>query len=484
MKICIFGAGNYGYEAFKLISSKVEDGRIFFCDNFSKEKVSINGIKIVKFDELKEISRREKIGVIIAAAQYKGIYEQCTENEIKVYGIYDIHNNSVVTYAEADSKVHKKCVGNNLILKYTQYILLKNIYKTRFHKRCLILYIVEPFLIRNEAYTHTNQPLVKVIAKVFHDKKYNVDVARYDTKLRIDMNKYDVVFGFGHQFDNALAISRETSLIAVAFLTGASVYYSNLAELKRLNDFERRNKVCLKLRRQCDFRGGLVNLNLLQSAKAAICVGNDWTCKTFENVFSHIYKITATGFTNVKLKNIHRNIEYAKRNYLWFAGSGSLHKGLDLCIEAFRKTPELDLCIAGTLDDDFYDFYKEDFKAENIHYIGFVQVSSARYEYLCAKCLFSILPSCSEASASSVLTNMFSGMIPVVTVQTGIDIRDFGFQIEDIRVDSIVNLVKGLSMLSNDELEKRERKAYRWAAGHHTLKSFENDLKNILEVVL
>lgn len=484
MNICIFGAGNYGYEAFKLISGRVDSGRIFFCDNYTKEKISLNGIRIVKFDELKEKAASEDIAVVIAVAQYQAIYEQCTKARLKVYGIYDNCKGSIIPYAQVQLHRDKKRTESSFLIKYSRYLILKNIYRTHYKKSCLILYITEPFVTNNKMYTHTNQPLAKVIAKVFHDRGYNVDVARFDTKRNINMSKYDVVFGFGHQFDNALKISGETSLKTIAFLTGASIYYSNLAELNRVKAFEERNHTRLKLRRQCNLWGGLTDLNLLQNAAVAVCIGNQWTCKTNENMFRLLYKITATGFTNVKLKNIQRNIQHAKKNFLWFAGRGALHKGLDLCIEAFRKLPDLDLYIAGTLDDDFYEFYKEDLGAENIHFLGFIQVNSYQYECLCAKCLFSILPSCSEGSASSVLTNMFSGMIPVVTEQAGVDIGDFGFQIEDIEVDAIVNLVRKLSMLSNDELKEREQKAYKWAVRNHTLQSFETELNHILGQVL
>ena len=51
-------------------------------------------------------------------------------------------------------------------------------------------------------------------------------------------------------------------------------------------------------------------------------------------------------------------------------------------------------------------------------------------------------------------------------------------------MDAIVNLVRKLSMLSNDELKEREKKAYKCAVRNHTLQSFETKLNHILGQVL
>lgn len=482
MKICIFGAGQYGYEAYNMIACKWKKTHIFFCDNYTKEKESLNGIEIVDFKELKRRLTRENIVVIVATTHYKEIYRQCRDENVEIWGGYDIRSNSIVSYKTALRNEFRDSIPNlahHFLLRQGKYIFLHNIFKTCFTKRCLILYIVEPFIKLDGR--HTNQLLARTVAKVFQENCYNVDVARYDSKVKIDFDKYNVIFGFGCQFDSALRNVCTKSIKTIAFLTGAFPYYSNLAELKRLRNFENRNKVSLKLRRQCDWRGGLVDLNLLQNVDAGICIGNDWTCGTYENVFFPIHKITATGFSNVKWNDIHRNVDKAKKNFLWFGGNGNLHKGLDLCIEAFRKIPEVNLYIAGVMEEDFYRFYQDDLKRENIHYLGFVHVGSAEYKYLCEKCLFNIFPSCSEGCASSVLTTMFSGMIPVVTMQTGVDIEDFGFLIRDTEIACLTSMIKELSMLPNGVLAEKEEKTYKWALRNHTLKKFREDLSKIIK---
>ena len=267
-------------------------------------------------------------------------------------------------------------------------------------------------------------------------------------------------------------------------MTGASAYYANVAELRRLAYFKERNRATLMLRRQDHESDGLMDLAALQNATAAICTGNMWTVNTWENMIRSIHPITATGFDSVKLSEINRDVKSAKKNFLWFSGAGMLHKGLDLCIEAFRETPDLNLYVAGMKDSDFYDFYEEDFKRQNIHYCGFIDVKSEEYKELCTKCLFCIFPSCSEGVASSVLTTMFSGMIPVVTKEAGVDIQDWGIKIGEINVGYLKDLIKSISEMEDSDLKIREEKAYMYAMKNHSIEKFRDDFSEILDSIL
>lgn len=370
--------------------------------------------------------------------------------------------------------------------RFSQYLILHNIYNTHYRKKCIILYIVNPFF--NSVKTHTNQQIAIVIAQILRNKGYNIDVVQYNTKRKLDLKKYDLVFGFGEQFDRFLVENeeyiREAKIITIGLLTGASPYYSNIAELSRLYYFKERNGEKLKLQRQVQSKDGLMNLQALQNLLTAICTGNDWTVQTWGKMIDKVYKITATGFETVKLQDINRDISKAKKNFLWFSGAGMLHKGLDLCIEAFRINPELHLYIAGVMDLDFKKFYKKDFENDNIHYCGFVDTGSNEYKQLCEKCLFSILPSCSEGVATSVLTTMFSGMIPVVTKEAGVDILEWGVEIEKASVEYIAELIKKLSLMPDGVLKCRETKAYRYAMENHTIEKFSNDFSKIVDTII
>ena len=72
-------------------------------------------------------------------------------------------------------------------------------------------------------------------------------------------------------------------------------------------------------------------------------------------------------------------------------------------------------------------------------------------------------------------------MIPVVTMQTGVDIEDFGFLIRDTEIACLTSMIKELSMLPNGVLAEKEEKTYKWALRNHTLKKFREDLSKIIK---
>lgn len=373
----------------------------------------------------------------------------------------------------------------NIKMKYyfMDYLIFKNVCHTRYNKKVLLLYIAAPFFNRND--THTNHQVSVAIAQVFQSKGYNVDVAQYSIKRKINCAKYDIVFGFGAQFDKLLReMPNDSKIKTIAFLTGASAYYANVAELHRLAYFRKRNNATLKLRRQDHESDGLMDLEALQNVTAAICTGNAWSVSTWKDMIKSIYHITATGFDSVKLSDINRDVDSAKKNFLWFSGAGMLHKGLDLCIEAFRGNRDLHLYIAGVKDPDFYEFYKGDFESENIHYCGFINVKSEKYRELCEKCLFCIFPSCSEGGATSVLTTMFSGMIPIVTETASVDIEDWGILIKCLEIDYLASLIRETSGMNNEDLRIREKKAYRYAMENHSIEKFSTDFSKIIDLIL
>jgi glycosyltransferase involved in cell wall biosynthesis len=176
--------------------------------------------------------------------------------------------------------------------------------------------------------------------------------------------------------------------------------------------------------------------------------------------------------------------EYA-RNFLWYGGTGALHKGLDLCIEAFRKLPELNLYIVGEPNSELYDFYRADIEqGENIYYYGYLNKDSEEFREVCETCGFCIAPSCSEGQSTSVLTAMFAGMIPVCTKQNGIDLeRCGGVWIEDSDLENLAGLIEKLSKMEAAEINQRRRQAYDYVKNNHTIDHYRANLKRVLEEI-
>jgi glycosyltransferase involved in cell wall biosynthesis len=103
---------------------------------------------------------------------------------------------------------------------------------------------------------------------------------------------------------------------------------------------------------------------------------------------------------------------------------GQVHKGLDLLLEVFARKSNISLyvCSSFKFEKDFCDLFKHElFHLDNVKPIGFIDVMSAKFIEIAEVCTYSVLPSCSEANSSSVLTTMSAGLIPIVSRECGFE---------------------------------------------------------------
>jgi glycosyltransferase involved in cell wall biosynthesis len=115
-------------------------------------------------------------------------------------------------------------------------------------------------------------------------------------------------------------------------------------------------------------------------------------------------------------------------SFLFIASGGQVHKGLDLVLEAFARRPHLELFVCSLFaeEGDFCSTIIEtlsNFKhpCRKLHAVGTVDIGDRIFRQIADRCSFSILPSCSEANAGSVLMAMSAGVIPIVSRECGFD---------------------------------------------------------------
>lgn len=357
--------------------------------------------------------------------------------------------------------------------------MLKNLKHTSYDKKILILYMIDPFTHKIEQPLHVNVEQSVIIANIFSALGYNIDIADCANEYEFDLEGYDIVFGFGRNFDRA---ARESNAYTIAYLTGASPYWSNQAELYRLKAFQKRTGATIKLRRQV----GSWDLYAGVKTDAAICTGNKWTESTWKGIYEKIFTINNQGLGRNACNRVQRNLIKAKRGFCFFSGSGNLHKGLDLILECFRELQEFDLYIATPMDSDFSQVYSDMLARENVHVLGKINVESEEYLNMCQSCLFSILVSCSEGQASSVATTMYSGMIPIITKECGIDIieNENGFYVHSIEIEQLTRQIKEIADLPNEMLAEISENVKTRAKIFHSLENFENQFGNAVKQIL
>ena len=378
-------------------------------------------------------------------------------------------------------KVQKMYAASVHSEKTYKHVLLKNYYQTSFSKDALLIYIVYPFLYPNATYGHTNQREAVVIAELLSEFGYNVDIINTHYSDEVDFSNYQLIIGSGKCFERAL-MHLGKDLLTIYYLTESSPYFANTAELKRLKAFERRNHTTLPFERQS---ANLLDLPTLSNASAAICLGNDVTLSTYEDMFSRIYPLNVSGFELDTIPDFSAEHTFPK-NFMWYGGAGALHKGLDLCIEAFRQLPDLNLHIVGEPNGAFYDFYRKDIEqAPNIYYYGFLSKDDPLFIEACSSCCFCLLPSCSESQSTAMITAMFGGMIPVGTAEVGIDYEKCGgFLLDSLAPTDLAMQISHLASLDTKELAARREHAYQYVMQHHTLSHYRKELKGIFSDLL
>lgn len=348
---------------------------------------------------------------------------------------------------------------------------LKNINKrSACNPRVLISYTVIPFLSSKKS--HTNQQESRVIADLFDQLGYLVDVIHYTNLKKPNYQDYDVIFGFGEPFENSFHDSR-CKAIRIYYATGAHVFHQNPAEARRVIEFNVKYGANLLPQRLVPWCWTLSTT----FSDYLIVIGNDWTASTYQNITDKpVLPINATALINKNSVNIQRNLSNARKNFLWFGSAGLVHKGLDLCLEYFANHSEYTLHICGPQEPEFFRVMQDSLQKPNIVYHGFVDVTSDKFIEITSHCLFAILPSCSEGQATALLTAMGAGLIPIGSRYTGINIEQLGYLIDRLDVAAIDDTIKTAQTQTDEALRKQRAIAIAYIQNNHTLDHFKKNL--------
>ena len=150
--------------------------------------------------------------------------------------------------------------------------------------------------------------------------------------------------------------------------------------------------------------------------------------------------------------------------------------------------PDYQLTICGPIqrEKDFEQAYhKELYQLPNIHTIGWVDVSSSEFIDITNNCIGVIYPSCSEGGGGSVINCMHAGLIPVVSYESSVDVKDdFGVIMKDSSINEIRNSIQRISSLPAEDLKSMSRKAWEFARANHTRERFAEEYKKVIKNIL
>ncbi len=138
--------------------------------------------------------------------------------------------------------------------------------------------------------------------------------------------------------------------------------------------------------------------------------------------------------------------------------------------------PDYHLFICGPIDreEDFVAaFYKELYQTPNIHTVGWVDVNSQKFIDIVNNCLAIVYPSCSEGGGGCVINCMHTGLIPIVSYESSVDVSDdYGVVLKENSVEEIKQTLDNISELNPSQLEQMAKNSWNFVREHHTREQF------------
>lgn len=350
---------------------------------------------------------------------------------------------------------------------------------SRMQKKALISYLTFPLENPLEYITHTALLESLIILKTFIELDYSVDVAYCKDYTNLDLilrKHYDLVFGFGDPFLHYA--KTHPNVFRIIYLTESSPDFSTAREKEREDYFYERHRKKMLIKRTNMY---LTN-DQIQIADKGILIGNDHTRATYGDLAKKIVTLYPTALENRDFVFQPKDHSKTRKNFLWFGSTGAIHKGLDLLFDVFTENPDIELFVCGLNGPEKKLFPFK--KYRNIHDMGFVNVNSKKFTQLVNTCSFVVLPSCSEGVATSVLTCMYHGLIPVVTEETGIEKQDFVIIIPDYHLENVSEIIKYCSNMNPKKLAMMSESVFQYARKNFSLEAFRKNFKSVLHKCL
>lgn len=346
--------------------------------------------------------------------------------------------------------------------------------------RVLLSYITLPFITKDKILDgHTNRWECKEIAKIFMNHGYEIDVIDWDNRSFTPSKKYDYFFDI-HQNMERLAPLLNQNCFKILHLTTSYWFFQNQAEDQRLANLKERRGVILKPRRH------LQTSEAIKIADAVSMLGNDKTVSTYPKIDKKINLIPIST-THLYPSPEKKDFSEAKKNFIWFGGSGTVHKGLDLVLEAFNQTPELNLIVCGKINNekDFEKtYFKELYQTSNISVVGLIDPGSEKFKSLIERSIAIVYPSSSEGQSGAVIITMHAGLIPIISEYSGVDVKNFGILLKDNTIDEIKQKIKNLANLPIEKLKIMAIEAWQSARYNHTREMFSKKYFSFLDSII
>ena len=354
----------------------------------------------------------------------------------------------------------------------------------RTHGRALLAYLSSAVDLDAEAASvlggHSNQWESRQYAVALSDLGFEVDVIDFDDRSAAIRRRYDVVVAIdGRLLELASSTRPSRKLLHV---TGSYPPFQNAAERRRLDELRVRRGISCTPRRTVEDEDAFVQA--LSMADRCSLLGNDFTLSTFPDALRP--KMTLLPVTGSRLALIKSGNELVpeEREFLWFFGSGAVHKGLDRVLEAFARSHHLTLHVVGNIggERDFLDAFATELTSlDNIRYHGMLDTLSDPFVAILRRCVAFVAPSCSESTSAAAVTMIQAGLYPILSREAGVSLpASRGTYLETCSVDEIEAAAVEVYRRPHAALRAEIESIQAWALTAHSRERFAEELGGYL----
>lgn len=341
----------------------------------------------------------------------------------------------------------------------------------------LLSYTTLPFISPKTLDGHTNRWECKRIAEICLEAGYTVDVVDFDHPNFTPRKPYTLCIDIQNKLEH-FAQHLPKSCVKLFHATTSHWLFNNYAEYQRLFALQQRRGITLVPRRT------LPPSRNAEHADVITLLGNDATAQTYGHIQKPLVQIPIST-THLYPSPEQKDFAHARTGFVWFGGSGMVHKGLDVVLEAFRDLPNCRLTIFGKADPDFAAaFHRELYETPTIQFVGHVDPGGVPFREAIDQAATLVFPSCSEGSSGGVVTAMHAGLIPVVSRESGINIGESGVILSACDVATIKHTVERIALSTPAELKALAMEAWQSARDRHTREQFSLAMESVLRSYL
>lgn len=347
-------------------------------------------------------------------------------------------------------------------------------------KRALLSYVVSPLLPppnKRDRVNFSNAGIAQNIPRVLNELGYTVDIVNYNNVSFVPRKHYDLFIGHaGYNFEK-IAKKLDPKIPKIYFSTGIYWKVYNYREQERLRALFQRRGVNLPPDRFITESEEYAN----EHADGIICLGNDSARETYKR-FPKVLNLNNAVFPDeydIKFKDY----EYGRTQFLFFNGPGNVHKGLDLLLDAFSALDQ-HLYVCQAIEPKFAVAYKKELnECSNIHVVGYLKKKTKEFCALMNKCNFVISLTCAEGQPGSIIECMAHGLIPILSKEANIEVKNFGVMFKENTVEEIIKVVNDVSHKPTKWYEERSRLVHNEISENYSEEKFILNMKNAIQTI-